>query len=167
MLSQGPLDGVRVVEIASVVLGPYAGQMLGDLGADVVKVERPGRGDQARGYGPPFVAGESAYFMSLNRNKRSITLNLASSGGQEIIGRLLDGADVFLLNMPRRTSWQKYGFDYEQVSARNPGIIFAAISGYGHSGPKAGAPGYDVIAQAEAGTMSLTGEPEGHYRLRS
>jgi formyl-CoA transferase/CoA:oxalate CoA-transferase len=99
--------------------------------------------------------------MSLNRNKRSITLNLASTGGQGIIGRLLDGADIFLLNMPRRTSWQKYGFDYEQVSARNPGIIFAAISGYGHSGPKAGAPGYDVIAQAEAGTMSLTGEPEG------
>lgn len=156
-----PLTGIRVIDLTEALAGPICGMILGDLGADVVKVERPGRGDQARGYGPPFVAGESAYFMSLNRNKRSITLNLASTGGQGIIGRLLDGADIFLLNMPRRTSWQKYGFDYEQVSARNPGIIFAAISGYGHSGPKAGAPGYDVIAQAEAGTMSLTGEPEG------
>ncbi|UCG24423.1 MAG: CoA transferase [Chloroflexota bacterium] len=156
-----PLSGIRVIDLTEALAGPICGMILGDLGADVVKVERPGRGDQARGYGPPFVAGESAYFLSLNRNKRSTTLNLASAGGQEIIGRLLDRADVFLLNMPRRSSWQKYGFDYEQVSARNPGIIFAAISGYGHSGPKAGAPGYDVIAQAEAGTMSLTGEPEG------
>ena len=160
-LSSPPLTGIRVIDLTEALAGPICGMILGDLGADVVKVERPGRGDQARGYGPPFVAGESAYFMSLNRNKRSITLNLASTAGQEIIARLLDGADVFLLNMPRRTSWQKYGFEYEQVSTRNPGIIFAAISGYGHSGPKAGAPGYDVIAQAEAGTMSLTGEPEG------
>ena len=156
-----PLSDIRVIDLTEALAGPICGMILGDLGADVVKVERPGRGDQARGYGPPFVAGESAYFVSLNRNKRSITLNLASTAGQEIIGRLLDQADVFLLNMPRRASWQKYGFDYEQVSKRNPGIIFAAISGYGHSGPKAGAPGYDVIAQAEAGTMSLTGEPDG------
>jgi crotonobetainyl-CoA:carnitine CoA-transferase CaiB-like acyl-CoA transferase len=156
-----PISGIRVIDLTEALAGPICGMILGDLGADVIKVERPGRGDQARGYGPPFVAGESAYFMSLNRNKRSITINLASAGGQEIIGRLLGRADVFLLNMPRRASWQKYGFDYEQVSERNPGIIFAAISGYGHSGPKAGAPGYDVIAQAESGTMSLTGEPEG------
>lgn len=159
--ARSPLAGIRVIDLTEALAGPFCGMLLGDLGADVVKVERPGRGDQARGYGPPFVAGESAYFMSLNRNKRSITINLASPGGQEIIGRLLTHADVFLLNMPRRASWRKYGFDYDQVSARNPGIIFAAISGYGHSGPKAGAPGYDVIAQAEAGTMSLTGEPDG------
>jgi len=159
--TDSPLSGIRVIDLTEAMAGPICGMMLGDLGADVVKVERPGKGDQARGYGPPFVAGESAYFMSLNRNKRSITLNLASPGGQEIIGRLLARADIFLLNMPRRASWQKYGFDYEQVSAKNPGIIFAAISGYGHSGPKAGSPGYDVIAQAEAGTMSLTGEPDG------
>lgn len=156
-----PLSGIRVIDLTEAMAGPICGMFLGDLGADVVKVERPGKGDQARGYGPPFVAGESAYFMSLNRNKRSITINLASPGGQEIIGRMLAQADVFLLNMPRRASWQKYGFDYEQVSKKNPGIIFAAISGYGHSGPKAGSPGYDVIAQAEAGTMSLTGEPDG------
>lgn len=156
-----PLSGIRVIDLTEAMAGPICGMILGDLGADVVKVERPGKGDQARGYGPPFVAGESAYFMSLNRNKRSITLNLASPGGQEIMGRLLDQADIFLLNMPRRASWQKYGFDYDQIAAKNPGIIFAAISGYGHSGPKAGSPGYDVIAQAEAGTMSLTGEPDG------
>jgi crotonobetainyl-CoA:carnitine CoA-transferase CaiB-like acyl-CoA transferase len=159
--TESPLSGIRVVDLTEALAGPICGMMLGDLGADVIKVERPGRGDQARGYGPPFVAGESAYFMSLNRNKRSVTVNLVSPGGQEIIGRLLAGADVFLLNMPRRASWQKYGFDYEQVSKKNPGIIFAAISGYGHTGPKAGSPGYDVIAQAEAGTMSLTGEPDG------
>ncbi|MGD8807501.1 MAG: CoA transferase [Chloroflexota bacterium] len=159
--AQSPLASIRVIDLTEAMAGPFCGMLLGDLGADVVKVERPGRGDQARGYGPPFVTGESAYFMSLNRNKRSITINLASPGGQEIIGRLLTQADVFLLNMPRRASWRKYGFDYDQVSTRNPGIIFAAISGYGHSGPKAGAPGYDVIAQAESGTMSLTGEPDG------
>jgi len=159
--TNSPLTGIRVIDLTEALAGPICGMILGDLGADVVKVERPGRGDQARGYGPPFVAGESAYFMSLNRNKRSLTLNLASAGGQEVIGRLLEQADIFLLNMPRRTSWQKYGIDYDQVSVKNPGIIYAAISGYGHSGPKAGSPGYDVIAQAEAGTMSLTGEPEG------
>jgi len=155
-----PLDEIHVVDLTEALAGPYCGMMLGDLGADVIKIERPGRGDQARGYGPPFVEGESAYFMSLNRNKRSLTLNLTTSEGQEIMQRLLRQADVFLLNMPRQSSWKKFGFDYETLSAQNPGIIYAAISGYGHSGPRAGAPGYDVIAQAEAGTMSLTGEPD-------
>jgi crotonobetainyl-CoA:carnitine CoA-transferase CaiB-like acyl-CoA transferase len=156
-----PLEGIRVIDLTEALAGPYCGMMLGDLGADVIKVERPGRGDQARGYGPPFVEGESAYFMSLNRNKQSLTLNLATPEGQEILRRLLKGADVFLLNMPRQASWKKYGIDYETISTINPGIIYAAISGYGHSGPRAGEPGYDVIAQAESGTMSLTGEPDG------
>jgi crotonobetainyl-CoA:carnitine CoA-transferase CaiB-like acyl-CoA transferase len=156
-----PLENIFVIDLTEALAGPYCGMMLGDLGANVVKVERPGKGDQARGYGPPFAEGESAYFMALNRNKRSLTLNLASEKGQGIMARLLAKADVFLINMPRRSSWQKYGFDYETVAAGNPGIIYAAISGYGHSGPNAGAPGYDVIAQAESGTMSLTGEPEG------
>jgi formyl-CoA transferase/CoA:oxalate CoA-transferase len=135
--------------------------MLGDFGADVIKVERPQQGDQARRYGPPFVNGESPYFMSLNRNKRSLTLDIQTAEGQKILRQLLLSADIFLLNMPRQSSWKKYGIDYEIISAENPAIIYAAISGYGHSGPKAGAPGYDVIAQAEAGTMSLTGEPDG------
>ncbi|MCI0398158.1 MAG: CoA transferase [Chloroflexi bacterium] len=156
-----PLDNIRVVDLTEALAGPVCAMILGDLGAEVIKVERPGRGDQARGYGPPFAEGESAYFMSLNRNKRSLTLDVTAAEGQEIMQRLLAGADVFLLNMPRQSSWQKYGFDYETISAGNPGIIVAAISGYGHTGPKAGDPGYDVIAQAESGTMSLTGEPDG------
>ncbi len=157
--SDRALRGINVVDLTEALAGPVCGMILGDLGADVIKVERPGKGDQARGYGPPFVAGESAYFMSLNRNKRSLVLDLTTSSGKEVIQRLLSNADVFLLNMPRQTSWAKYGFDYETVSTINPGIIYAAISGYGHTGPRAGEPGYDVIAQAESGTMSLTGEP--------
>jgi len=157
--SERALRGMNVVDLTEALAGPVCGMMLGDLGADVIKVERPGKGDQARGYGPPFVAGESAYFMSLNRNKRSLVLDLTTSSGKEVIQRLLSNADVFLLNMPRQTSWAKYGIDYETVSTINPGIIYAAISGYGHTGPRAGEPGYDVIAQAESGTMSLTGEP--------
>lgn len=156
-----PLDKIRVVDLTEALAGPFCGMMLGDLGADVIKVERPGRGDQARGYGPPFIEGESAYFMSLNRNKRGLTLDLRTPAGQQIMHRLLMRADVFLLNIPRQSSWKKYGIDYATVSSQNPGIIYAAISGYGHSGPKVGAPGYDVIAQAESGTMSLTGEPDG------
>jgi len=159
--SNQPLIGIRVVDLTEALAGPYCGMLLGDFGADVIKVERPGRGDQARGYGPPFIEGESAYFLSLNRNKRSITVNLATPAGQEVMHQLLSSADVFLLNMPRQSSWEKYGFDYDSVAAENPGIIYGAISGYGHSGPRAGAPGYDVIAQAESGTMSLTGEPDG------
>ena len=159
--SNRSLSGIQVVDLTEALAGPICGILLGDLGAEVVKVERPGTGDQARSYGPPFVAGESAYFMSLNRNKRSLVLDLRTSSGQEVMQRLLARADVFLLNMPRRASWKKYGFDYETVSGNNPGIIYAAVSGYGHSGPRAGEPGYDVIAQAESGTMSLTGEPGG------
>jgi crotonobetainyl-CoA:carnitine CoA-transferase CaiB-like acyl-CoA transferase len=155
------LNKFFVVDFTEALAGPVCGMILGDLGADVVKVERPGRGDQARGYGPPFVEGESAYFMSVNRNKRSLTLDITTARGQEVMQRLLRRADVLLLNAPRRASWQKYGFDYETVAAGNPGIIYVAISGYGHTGPRAGEPGYDVIAQAEAGAMSLTGEPDG------
>jgi formyl-CoA transferase/CoA:oxalate CoA-transferase len=159
--TDSPLDGIRVVDLTEALAGPICGMLLGDLGADVIKVERSGRGDQARGYGPPFVQGESAYFMSLNRNKRSLTLNLATETGREIMQRLLADADVFLLNMPRQASWKKYGFDYETVSNKNATIIYAAISGFGHTGPLAGEPGYDVIAQAGSGTMSLTGEQDG------
>jgi crotonobetainyl-CoA:carnitine CoA-transferase CaiB-like acyl-CoA transferase len=159
--SNQSLRGIHVVDLTEALAGPVCGMLLGDLGADVIKVERPGKGDQSRGYGPPFIAGESAYFMSLNRNKRSLVLDLTTISGQEVMQRLLGRADVFLLNMPRQASWKKYGFDYETVSARNPGIIYAAISGYGHTGSRAGEPGYDVIAQAESGTMSLTGDSGG------
>jgi crotonobetainyl-CoA:carnitine CoA-transferase CaiB-like acyl-CoA transferase len=155
-----PLQNIRVIDLTEALAGPVCGMMLGDFGANVIKVERPNKGDKARRYGPPFVNGESPYFMSLNRNKRSLTLNIQTAEGQKIIRELLLSADIFLLNMPRQASWKKYGIDYETISAENPGIIYAAISGYGHTGPKAGTPGYDVIAQGEAGTMSLTGEPD-------
>ena len=145
-----PLTNIRVIDLTEALAGPICAMMLGDFGADVIKVERPNQGDQARRYGPPFVEGESPYFMSLNRNKRSLTLNIQSPEGQQIIQQLLKTADIFLLNMPRQASWKKYGIDYETISAVNPGIIYAAISGYGHTGPKAGKSGYDVIAQGEA-----------------
>ena len=138
--------------------GPYCAMMLGDLGADVVKVERPGVGDQARKWGPPFLQGESAYFLSVNRNKRSIELDIKDAGDHRVLMALLEGADVFVSNNPRMESLRRSGLDPEALRAANPRLVYAAISGYGHTGPKAGRGGYDVIAQGEAGLMSLTGE---------
>jgi len=135
--------------------------LLGDFGADVIKVERLGSGDQARGWGPPFVSGESAYFLAANRNKRSIELNYDDPRGAEILQRLLETADVFLTNQPSLASLQKRGLDPETLRAKFPRLIHCSITGYGFSGPKAGRPGYDILAQAEAGLMSFTGEPEG------
>lgn len=154
-----PLDQVRVVEWTEALAGPYCGMLLGDLGAEVIKVERPGKGDQSRGWGPPFVGSESTYFLSANRNKRSLTLNLNHPRGVEIFRDLIARADVFVHNQPRRESLVKRGIDYESVSAVNPRLIYCAISGYGWNGPKAGLPGYDILAQGEAGIMSITGEP--------
>lgn len=156
----GPLDGIRVVEMTEALAGPYCAMMLGDLGADVVKIERPQGGDQARGWGPPFVAGESAYFLSVNRNKRSVALDITNAVDLARLHRLLDLADVFITNNPRMESLRKYQLDPDSVRARNPRLVYAAISGYGHTGPKAGQPGYDLIAQGEAGLMALTGKPD-------
>ncbi len=156
-----PLDQVRVVEWTEALAGPYCGMLLGDLGASVIKVERPGKGDQSRGWGPPFAGSESTYFLSANRNKRSLTLNLNHPRGVEILRKLVGHADVFVHNQPRRESLVKRGLDYESVSAANPRLIYCAISGYGWSGPKTGLPGYDILAQSEAGIMSITGEPGG------
>jgi formyl-CoA transferase/CoA:oxalate CoA-transferase len=155
-----PLTRTRVIDMTQALAGPYAAMLLGDLGADVIKVE-PLHGDQSRGYRPPEIGSESAYFLSFNRNKRSLTLNYTKPEGQEILRRLLLDADVFLTNNPRVESMRKYSYDFETLRAANPGLIMAAISGYGHTGPRAGLPGYDVIAQGEAGTMSMTGEPDG------
>lgn len=141
--------------------GPYCAMLLGDLGADVIKIERPGVGDQSRGWGPPFVASESAYFLCANRNKRSLTLNLDDPRACDIMRRLVAQADVFLHNQPRRDSLIKRGLDYERVSASNAKLVYCAISGYGNNGPKTGSPGYDILAQGEAGVMSFTGEPGG------
>jgi len=156
-----PLDQVRVVEWTEALAGPFCGMLLGDLGAGVIKVERPGKGDQSRGWGPPFAGSESTYFLSANRNKRSLTLNLNHPRGVEILRKLVAHADVFVHNQPRRESLVKRGLDYESVSATNPRLIYCAISGYGWSGPKTGLPGYDILAQGEAGIMSITGEPGG------
>jgi crotonobetainyl-CoA:carnitine CoA-transferase CaiB-like acyl-CoA transferase len=155
------LDGVRVVELTEALAGPYCAMLLGDFGADVIKVERPGTGDQSRGWGPPFVGGESAYFLAANRNKRSIALNYDDVRDAEILQRLIASADVFLSNQPSLASLRKRGLDPETLRAKYPRLIYCSITGYGFSGPKAGRPGYDILAQAESGLMSFTGEPEG------
>ncbi len=156
-----PLHKVRVVEMAEALAGPYCCMMLGDLGADVVKVERRGGGDQSRGWGPPFIEGESAYFLSVNRNKRSVALDIKDECDLGVVHRLVASADVFVTNNPRMSSLERARLDPATLRALNPGLIYVALSGYGHSGPKANRSGYDVIAQGEAGLMALTGEPEG------
>src|SRR5260221_4477149 len=155
------LDGIRVVELAEALAGPYCAMLLGDLGADVIKVERNGSGDQSRGWGPPFVGTESAYYLATNRNKRSITLNYDHPIGGEILQRLLSTADVFICNQPSKVSLQRRGIDPEALRANNPRLIYCSIFGYGVSGPQAAKPGYDILAQAEAGVMSVTGDPRG------
>ena len=141
--------------------GPYCAMLLGDFGADVIKVEKPAGGDQSRNWGPPFVGSESAYYLAANRNKRSITLNYDHSLGAEALLRLLASADVFIANQPSLASLQKRGIDPESLCAKFPRLIYCSITGYGFTGPKAGMPGYDILAQAEAGVMSFTGEPDG------
>ncbi len=153
------LEGIRVVEMTEALAGPYCAMMLGDLGADVIKVERPKIGDQARKWGPPFLDGESAYFLSVNRNKRSLTLDIKTKAGLRILHQLVREADVFIVNIPRIESLRRAHIDYETLHGVNSRLIYVAISGYGHTGPKAGRSGYDVVAQGEAGLMAITGEP--------
>lgn len=155
------LEGMRVVDLSQALAGPYCTMLLGDLGADVIKVERPKLGDMSRGWGPPFLDGESAYFLCTNRNKRGMTLNLASEKGQEIIHRLLERADVFVTSLHKMESLHRFCIDYDTVHGLNPGLVYCSITGYGHTGPMAGRGGYDVVAQGEAGLMSLTGESGG------
>lgn len=152
------LQGITIVDMTQALAGPYCTQLLADLGARVIKIERPGSGDQSRGWGPPFVEGESSYFMGTNRNKQSLTLDLGNPGAGVVLDRLIDRADVLVHNVPRRSSQAKLGIDAATVRARNPRIIWAAISGFGFTGPEAEKPGYDVIAQAMSGTMALTGD---------
>jgi crotonobetainyl-CoA:carnitine CoA-transferase CaiB-like acyl-CoA transferase len=154
------LEGIRVVEVSEALAGPCCAMMLGDLGAEVIKVERPGIGDHSRTWGPPFIGAESAYFLAVNRNKRSITLNYDHPTGAEVLQRLLAQADVFICNQPSLTSLQRRGIDPATLRARYPRLIYCAISGYGLSGPRVGQPGYDILAQAEAGVMSFTGDPD-------
>ncbi len=162
-----PLEGVRVLDLTRALAGPYCTMMLGDLGADVIKVERPGRGDDSRGWGPPFAGepygpypGESAYFIAVNRNKRSLTANLKSPEGQEVMRRLAGVSDVLVENF-RTGVLDSMGLGYEELHALNPRLVYCSISGYGRTGPYAERPGYDVIIQAEGGMMAITGPEEG------
>ncbi|MBI5291329.1 MAG: CoA transferase [Chloroflexi bacterium] len=157
----GPLSGTTIIDQTQALAGPYCSMILGDLGADVIKIERPGAGDQSRTWGPPFIGEESAYYLAVNRNKRSLALNFTTPEGRAVLYRLIDHADVFMTNLPKLESLQKYQIDYETLHSRNKRLIYAAISGYGHTGPRAGQPGYDIIAQGESGTMALTGDPAG------
>ncbi|HEY7709324.1 MAG TPA: CoA transferase [Candidatus Entotheonella sp.] len=155
-----PLDGIKVLDLTRVLAGPYCTMLLADMGADVVKVERPGAGDDTRAFGPPFVNGESAYFMSINRNKRSLTLNLKEDKARQILRQLLETVDVVVENF-RPGTMESFGFGYEAVHDFNPALVFCSISGYGHTGPDADLPGYDLIIQGEGGAASLTGDTEG------
>jgi crotonobetainyl-CoA:carnitine CoA-transferase CaiB-like acyl-CoA transferase len=154
-----PLDDIFVLDLSRILSGPFCTMMLGDMGATVVKVEPPPRGDDTRLWGPPFINGISTYFLSINRNKRSIGLNLKSPQGQEVLWRLVDRADVLVENF-RPGVLDRLGFGFDAVSARNPRLIYASISGYGQTGPYRNRPGYDVVAQGESGIVDLTGEPD-------
>jgi formyl-CoA transferase/CoA:oxalate CoA-transferase len=160
MKNDSPLRSIRVVDMTEALAGPYCGMLLGDLGADVIKVERPKVGDQSRTWGPPFLEGESAYFLSVNRNKRSIELDIKESGDLDVLTQLVRTADVFMTNNPRMESLKRAGIDPASLARINPRLIYVAVSGYGHSGPKADRSGYDIIAQGEAGLMALTGPPD-------
>lgn len=153
------LSGTRVLDFSRVLAGPYASLVLADLGAEVIKVELPGSGDESRGFGP-FVAGESAYYMSVNRGKRSVTLDLRRPAGAELAGRLAETSDILLENF-RPGTMARYGLDFDAVHGRAPALVYASISGFGQTGPYAQRPAYDVIIQAMSGMASITGPSGG------
>lgn len=163
----GALSGITVLDLTRVLAGPYCTQMLGDLGADVIKIERPGAGDDTRRFAPPFMAGpdgedstESAYFMSANRNKRSVEVDLTSETGQALIRELASKADVIVENF-KTGNLAKYGLGYDDLKDANPKLVYCSITGFGQTGPYAARPGYDFLIQGMGGIMSLTGEAEG------
>jgi formyl-CoA transferase len=156
----GALDGVRVLDLTRVLAGPYCTMFLGDLGAEVVKVEQPGVGDDTRGWGPPFAGGESAYFLCINRNKKSITIDFKSRDGVALVRRLAERADVLIENF-RPGAMDRLGLGEKELRAANPKLIYASLSGFGADGPMSEVPGYDLIVQAWGGLMSITGMPDG------
>lgn len=165
-MSEAPLSGIRVIELARVLAGPWAGQMLADLGADVIKVENPGAGDDTRHWGPPFVTGSegenlsAAYYHATNRGKRSIALDFSNANDLETVRKLAATADVLVENF-KVGGLKKYGLDYESLRAINPRLIYCSITGFGQDGPYAPRPGYDFIIQGMSGLMSITGEAAG------
>ncbi len=156
----GPMAGTHVVDLTRILAGPLCSMMLGDMGAEVIKVEPPGTGDDTRGWGPPFAAGEAAYFLGVNRNKRSITLNMAAPAGQQVLRDLIAKADVLVDNFKLGTL-DKWGFTDAWFDQNAPRLVRCSITGYGSSGPKAALPGYDFILQAESGLMSICGPEDG------
>ncbi len=154
------LSDIIVIDLSRVLAGPYCTMILGDLGATVIKVEQPGKGDDTRHFGPPYIAGESAYYLGLNRNKQSILLDFSTPEGKERLLKLLSTATVLIENF-RPGALERQGLGYETLRAINPGLIYCSISGYGQTGPYALRPGYDFVAQAESGLMSVTGEIDG------
>ncbi|HEX2081425.1 MAG TPA: CoA transferase [Longimicrobium sp.] len=162
--THGPLHGVRVLDLSRVLAGPLCTMVLGDLGAHVIKVERPGTGDDTRAWGPPWAVGpagrEAAYYLCVNRNKRAVTADLKAEEGRALVHRLARGADVLVENFAPGML-DGWGLGYDALAAENPGLVFCSITGYGSDGPEAGRPGYDFAVQARAGWMAITGDPEG------
>lgn len=156
----GTASGLIVIDQTQAFAGPYCSMMLGDMGATVIKIERPGAGDQACSWATVHWP-RSSYYLAVNRNKRSMTLDITTPEGQEILRKLAAGADIFMTNLPRLATMEKYGIDYARSRVANRVLIYLAISGYGHTGPRAGQAGYDLAAEGESGTMMLTGELEG------
>jgi len=173
-----PLDGTLVLDLTRVLSGPYCTMLLGDMGARVVKIEQPGRGDDTRAWGPPFLypsgqqpsaggpeGGESAYFLSINRNKESVTLDFKHAGGRAVLDQLIARADVLVENF-RPGTLKKLGLDYASLAARYPRLVYCSVSGFGQTGPRTREPGYDAVMQGEGGLMSITGSADGPpYRL--
>lgn len=164
----GALSGLTVLDLSRILAGPTATQLLGDLGAEVIKIERPGKGDDTRAWGPPFLKDaegndteESAYYLSSNRNKQSVAVNLASAEGRDLIRKLADGADILVENF-KVGDLERYGLDYKTLSQRNPRLIYCSISGFGQTGPYAPRAGYDFLIQGMGGIMSITGDPIDH-----
>src|SRR5262245_48931084 len=163
----GPLQGIRVLDLTRVLAGPMATQTLADLGAEVIKIERPGGGDDTRAWGPPFLKDrdgrdtrDSTYFLCCNRGKESVTVDIASAEGQAIVSRLARQCDVFAENF-KVGDLARFGLDYASLAKANPRLVYCSITGYGQSGPYSERPGYDPIAQAMGGMMSITGERDG------
>jgi crotonobetainyl-CoA:carnitine CoA-transferase CaiB-like acyl-CoA transferase len=160
MSAGGALADLRVIDLSRVLAGPLCTQTLGDLGAEVIKVERPGEGDDTRNWGPPYAGPLSAYFLGVNRNKRSVTLDLSRPEGRDVLARMIRGGDVLVENF-KQGALDRWGFDDQWFEANSPGMIRCSITGYGSTGPKTEFPGYDFILQAETGLMAITGEVDG------
>jgi crotonobetainyl-CoA:carnitine CoA-transferase CaiB-like acyl-CoA transferase len=155
-----PLEGLRVVDLTRVLSGPYCTMQLGDMGAEVIKIEAPVKGDDTRAFAPPYQGDQAAYFLSINRNKKSITLDMKSAAGKEVLWRLIERSDILVENF-RPGAMERLGFGYAAVRKRRPALVYASISGFGQTGPQKDRPGYDVIVQGEAGVMDITGPQDG------